>query len=245
MKGQRVIGFDRKILQRWLDFTFARVAEGESPDRIHSLLHQYLLGEIAGTAEKGAQYKTVTVLQRVWVRMPDALAPLRDDAVALWQEMPVPDPLVFHWGMALATYPFFYDAASIVGRLLRLQEEARLAEVTRRLKESWGDRPQVPHAARRILRSMVEWGVLQDTGTRGVYQGPMEPFSVAEPRVRNWLMEALLRGSGVRALPYRNLASAPAVFPFSWNPRLTDLRLASRLESARQGLDEDVVMLRG
>ena len=56
--------------------------------------------------------------------------------------------------------------------------EARLAEVRRRLVESWGDQA-VPHgAAQRILRSMIDWAVLQDSQQRGAYlQGSKEAIS--------------------------------------------------------------------
>jgi len=44
------------------------------------------------------------------------------------------------------------------------------AQAQRRIKEQLGEREAVSRAARRVLRCFVDWGVLQDTSEKGVYQ---------------------------------------------------------------------------
>ena len=69
--------------------------------------------------------------------------------------------------MALAAYPFWGAVAAQTGRLLRLQGTVAAAQVQRRIKEGYGERDTVSRAARRVLRSFIDWRVLTDTATKG------------------------------------------------------------------------------
>ena len=73
--------------------------------------------------------------------------------------------------MCIAVYPFFGTVADAVGRLLRLQGTAGAAQVQRRLRERFGERETVTHAARRILRAYIDWGILEETDQKGLYRG--------------------------------------------------------------------------
>lgn len=43
------------------------------------------------------------------------------------------------------------------------------AHVQRRVHEQYGERETVSRAARRVLRSFLDWGVLQETESKGIY----------------------------------------------------------------------------
>ena len=60
-----------------------------------------------------------------------------------------------HWGMCLATYPFFRDVAAATGRLLALQESAALSQIVRRMAESWSERTTATRAVQRVVRSFA------------------------------------------------------------------------------------------
>ena len=84
---------------------------------------------------------------------------------------------------------FFRDVAATTGRLLALQGEAALSQIVRRMAESWGERSTVTRAVQRVVRSFVEWGVLAESGDRGVFS-PAAKVVVSGDRVGPWLVEA-------------------------------------------------------
>ena len=235
-----IIGFDRKIRLRWLDATAEWTAQGLAAPAIRGQLERLLDDQVAGEGPHSARGKTMTVLLHVWAAVPDELAPLRNDGLALLHGRGGRDRLPLHWGMCLATYPFFRDVAAATGRLLALQGAAAQAQIVRRMAESWGERTTATRAVQRIVRSCVDWGVLVETGDRGTY-APAAKIPV--PGVGPWLLEAGLVGSGRREYPLRALAAGAAFYPFDMNLSGQEVRGNPRLEICRQGLDEDVVML--
>jgi len=58
-----------------------------------------------------------------------------------------------------------------------LQGEVSLASLRRRLAERWGDRSLMPQATRKVVRSMVAWGVLRDIKP-SLYLGRDRPVHV-------------------------------------------------------------------
>ena len=164
---RRIIGFDRKVRLRWLDATAEWTMQGLSVPEVRAQLERLLDGQVAGEGPHSARGKTMTVLLHVWTAVPDAAVPLRDDALVLLGGRTGRDRLPLHWGMCLATYPFFRDVAATTGRLLALQGEVALSQIVRRMAESWGERSTLTRAVQRVVRSFVEWGVLAESGDRG------------------------------------------------------------------------------
>ncbi len=131
------------------------------------------------------------------------------------------------------------------GRLLRLQGTAAAAHVQRRVKEDYGERETASRAARRVLRSFIDWGVLKETGDKGVYaQG--NGYQIENPRLIAWMVEANLCARMNGSASMKDLLDSPSLFPF----RLAHISaehvgsLSTRLDILRHGLDEDLVMLR-
>jgi hypothetical protein len=236
------LGFDRTIALEWLDATAAKVADGASDAEVRTYLMEVLKGEVAGTGAHGAIGKTVTVLSHIWSRVPPECAPLRARALRALPTVEAPDRLALHWAMAMATYPFFSDAAAVVGRVLRLQGEVSLPAVTRRLAAQWGDRSTMARAVPRVVSSMAQWRALQGTGRRGMYRPTLPPRSVAGP-LAEVLVEALLLDLNGRSLPLTHLETHPAFFPFSIRLTAHELRRSRLFALHRQGLDTDVIEL--
>lgn len=240
-EAQKVIGFDRKVRLAWLDAAADWVARGLCVEEARSKLDLLLEGEIEG---KEALKKTKTVLLRIWVLVPENLCPLRDEALALLPQQSDPGRLALHWGMSLAAYPLLWDTATVVGRLLDLQEKVSASQIRHRLIESYGERSTLLRAVRRITSSFVDWDVLRETEEEGVFvAGPT--YQVEDGRLAAWLVEASLLASGADSGVLPALARNPALFPFEigrLNGRSVEEN--ARLEFYRQGLDEALIALR-
>ena len=241
---RRIIGFDRKIRLDWLDAAAEWTAQGLSVAETRAQVARLLDGQVAGNGPHSARGKTTTVLLHVWTAVPDAAVPLRDDALALLRGRTGRDLLPLHWGMCLATYPFFRDVAATTGRLLALQGEAALSQVVRRMAEAWGERSTLTRAVQRVVRSCVEWGVLAETGNRGIFSLAAKTAVRRGDGIGPWLLEAGLVSSGRREYPLRGLVDGASFYPLDLALSVGDLSSSPRLELCRQGLDEDVVMLK-
>jgi hypothetical protein len=206
------------------------------------LLHDEL--SVGGQAERGNREKAITILMQIWVTVPPELACLRDTGLELLQQLSPEERLAVHWGMTMAVYPFFGSVAGSVGRLLRLQGTASAAQVQRRVKEKYGERDTVSRAARRILRTFVDWGVLAESATAGVYL-PGHVLVVTYDKLAVWLIEAVLHTIPNNTSALQAVIDAPSLFPLTLERLPTGALAASRrLEIIRHSLDDDLVMLR-
>ena len=118
-REHKIIGFDRKIRLSWLDATADWAAQGLPAAAIRTRLDRLLDGQVAGNGPHSARGKNMTVLMHVWVLVPRTLVQLRNEGLNLLDNRFGRDRLPLHWGMCLATYPFFRDVAATTGRLLR------------------------------------------------------------------------------------------------------------------------------
>ncbi|MCB1057758.1 MAG: hypothetical protein KDD11_19840 [Acidobacteria bacterium] len=212
---RRIVGFDRKIEREWLDYAAAQASEGLSSQDMRSRLWDFLdsrvsAGSSGWNSDRG---KVITVLMRIWGPGEGRYERLRQGAVAALGGASPQSRIALHWALCLGSYPFFADVARATGQHLALHGEAQLSEVRRRLVEGWGDRAVTRRATQRILRSMIDWGVLEDGPSRGVYvSGPVQP--VSEPALGELLVMGLLLAQDGEAIPAEKLRSHPAVFPF-------------------------------
>ena len=243
---QAQIGFSQRIRLEWFEQTANMILAGNDKTAINDSLQALLEDKVSvgGQAVRGGREKVITILLKTWLTVPRELEALRDEGLNIFQRLPRKERIVIHWGMVLAVYPFWGAIAADTGRLLRLQGTAAAAHVQRRVKEQYGEREAASRAARRVLRSFIDWGVLNETGDKGVYaQG--EQYSVEEPRLIAWLMEASLRSRVHRAAAIKDLLESPSIFPFQLAHISAEqvASLSPRLDILRHGLDDDLVML--
>ncbi|MBI5446561.1 MAG: hypothetical protein HY900_35760 [Deltaproteobacteria bacterium] len=236
----------QRVRLEWFEHTAQLVLAGLVRAEIEAELKTLLKDKlsIGGTAVRGNREKVITILLRTWVDVDEDLEPLHLDGLQLLRDLPLPDRLVVHWGMAMAAYPFWGQVAETVGRLLHLQGNVGAAEVQRRMRELRGERETVARAARRVLRAFNDWGVLVDSARKGTYRASSQ-VEVEQPGLAAFLAEAWLRGSGAKAAPVNSLLGSPSLFPFSLEPTaLAALARHPRLEVYRHGGDEQVFGLR-
>lgn len=238
------IGLDRLIRLDWLERTASLALAGNDANSIKAILREDLKGTFRSERSdvRGSIDKTITILLRTWLIPP---SPFREEGLELLKRFPRREHFVIHWGMVMATYPFWSGVAIQVGRLLRLQGTAAAAHVQRRIREQYGERETVSRRTRYVLRSFLDWGVLQETGSTGVY-GAGRTLSIDDPQLVAWLTEAALHARANGSAPLKDLLDSPGLFPFRIKPiQAESVRAASpRLDILRHGLDDDLVMLR-
>lgn len=242
MNRRATIGFDRRLDLEWLDAAAAQAQAGADPEEMRSSLSTVLAESQNGEGAPSARKKTVTVLNHIWGQAEGVAEDLRQHALAEMELAPPEERLALHWAMMAGRYPVFTDLAAISGRLLVLQDELTLAQLTRRMVDLWGERSTLERAVQRIVRSMIQWGVLKDTPTLGRYEVARSSRPIG-PRASTLLIHALLVDAEGAALPIDQLIGHSALFPFRISIGSADLRAAPQFNVHRQGLDMDVVEL--
>ncbi|HBY97805.1 MAG TPA: hypothetical protein DEP84_28335 [Chloroflexi bacterium] len=226
------IGFDRTIRLRWLDQAALLARELRDNEALREALFECLTHDVRG---EESRRKTVTVLARIWWRVPEEHILFREEAFAMVAQETPGARLALHWGMALLAYPLFRDVTAIIGRLLRLQGAFTLAQVSRRISADWGNRTTLKYAVPRILRSLSDWEIVEPTKEVGGYE-PCPP--ILSPRVGPalWLLEASLRARETD-VPVSDLLRSPELFPFALPVSPGDLLRSGRFQVDQQGQD--------
>ncbi len=241
------IGFSQRVRLEWFELTVKLILAGNDKAAVNEALQELLKDKVSvgGQAERGNREKIITILLKTWLTVPSGLESLRVEGLELLKHASRRDHLAIHWGMIMAVYPFWSGVATQTGRLLRLQGSAAAAQVQRRVREQYGERETVSRAARRVLRSYLDWGVLQETGAKGIYSAGATQ-AVDDFRLVAWLTEASLHARANGSAPLKDLIDGPSLFPFRLKPIYAEtlVTASSRLDVLRHGLDDDLVMLR-
>lgn len=247
MNGRKAqVGFSQRIRLEWFEQTANLIMAGNDRVTVKDFLQNMLQDKVSsgGQSARGNRDKVITILMKTWLTVPSELTDLRDEGLEFLKGSQRENRIAVHWGMALAAYPFWGAVAAHTGRLLRLQGTAAAAHVQRRVKEDYGERETASRAARRVLRSFIDWGVLNETSVKGIYeQGKQYP--VTEPGLIAWMVEASLHARINGSAPVKELLEGPSIFPFrlARSSAQQMASSASRLSVLRHGLDDDLVML--
>lgn len=242
------LGIKQTIQKQWMDRVLRLLLAGMSETEIRSDLDKYLATQkqSGGFGERGEKTYGIAIgILASWFSPSNEILRFRDAALPLAQELSEEMWLPLHWAVISATYPFWFNVAKQVGRLLNLQEQITQTQVFNRIKEQYGDRETVARNARYTVRSFVAWGVLKDTSVKGCYEKGLS-FSIPDQKLGILMLEAALyavpEGKGTLSL----LCNHPAFFPFLF-PTLTAefiARHADRIDVIRHGLDDILLKLK-
>ena len=120
-KRDDVIGIKQAIRLEWMQKTTNLMLAGVDAKKIREDLHEFLANKKGdGTeSERGKTSRTqvVNMLMNIWVSLDKQLLPFRDTSLEILRKNPSMS-LAVHWGMISATYPFWFNVALLVGRLL-------------------------------------------------------------------------------------------------------------------------------
>ncbi len=226
---KRRIGLDRELTLRWLDIAASLAARTPDKIELRALLMEALADDIPAHF---VRYKTCTVLIRTWLSVPPEQGMLRDQALALLQEVALEERMVLHWGMLLLAYPFFRDCTSVIGKTLFAEESVNRKQVSRKIVETWGDRTNVKRSVLRVFQTLADWGVLISDGSECYKARP--PRAIHSSGLSLWLAEATLHARQA-PIPFSVLTEAPEDFPFRLHLTFAQVSHADRLDSFREG----------
>jgi hypothetical protein len=231
------IGFDRFIHLEWATAALKIRAGVAQLEDLEVLLDAAQLGAAART-------KTRTVLNRLWLEPRAELVDYADRGVKIFRAHPEEPVAALHWGMAVATYPFFGKVAELVGRLSALQGDCASSEIHRRMSEIYGEREGTYRMTNMVIQSQAGWGAVDrvEKGKRVVH---LAPTVVDDDELTVWLIEAALRYTA-KPLAISSLQAQPVLFPFNLTQSLAYLASNSENLAVRtQGIGNQFVTLRG
>jgi hypothetical protein len=239
------VGFNQMVRLNWLEQTAELALAGYNASEIQSTLDNLLQTQISvgSSAERSSRSKTISILLKTWVKSPDQLKGFHDAGLQLFKELPTNEHIALHWGMVLAAYPFFELVACIINKLIKLQGNFSSNQLRQRIYEELGERSTLHRAYRRVLGSMVEWGILLEL--KSGYYTTASPLAVTNTQLISWLVEASLLASHTTSGLFQTLTKAPTLFPFEF-PSVSPAQLETnpRLEFSQQGLDQSVITIR-
>jgi hypothetical protein len=230
------IGFDRFIAPAWATTALKVRAGLAQPEDLEALLDAAGLGAAART-------KTRTVLKRLWLEPRVELLDYANRGAAVFKAHPDVPVAAVHWGMAIATYPFFGKVAELIGRLSALQGDCASAEIHRRMSETYGEREGTYRMTNMVIQSQAGWGAVV-RAEKGKRVSRLAPIVIENDELTAWLVEAALRYAG-KPLAISSLQSQPVLFPFNLSRPLAYLASNSEhLAMRSEGASNQFVALR-
>jgi hypothetical protein len=232
------IGFDRELKLDWLDEIVENVSKEKDSKVIKAQMSDYInkYDLVKGDAVR----KTIQVLNRIWLNVPEEHIQIRDEGRHLFHLINKDDRIWLHWGMSLIAYPFFRDIAEIIGMLHTLQDEVTMEQIGRRFTERWGSRTTAKRAINRVIRSMVWWGILQKTEKTGVYIFS-KPITTDQKDLQKWFVNVLILANNANVTPLDQVFNQPFSFPFRLTLDLYELKKSERLRFYREGSGLEMV----
>lgn len=237
------IGFNRNIFLPWLEAAARCRLESNSPQ----VMREWL-GDVVGQRIKSAENrrKAIDILVNIWFHSREASPTLYDEGLARFAIAQEPEQrLALHYGMVLLAYPFFREAAAVIGQLGRRGSQISSGELKRRLMATRGQLGSLDKAVERVVYSLRDWGLLENAGERHVYTVPSQQREVDDTRMQAWLLACALASHPAEELPYLDLVRLPELFPFRISLGLDALRASPHFAVSRQGGGWEAVRLAG
>lgn len=204
-----LVGFDRYVEKAWMDYVAKLAVDGKGLSDANELLEQYLSDSINGETSRR---KTKNILTASWIKSGEEEAVFKKNAASFFVYSSRAEQIAIHYGVCIATYPFFLSLGKILGRLFKLQDEVSNTEFYRRVIESIGDRDSIKRAAARYIQSLIEWGMIEQSGKAAVQIAPK--VRIDDPDLATWLYSSVLFSVDDERLSVDDVISDPVWYPF-------------------------------
>jgi len=230
------IGFSRYIALEWLNETAIYTAKIGDPEQVRRALNL----SINSHEGEEAKRKTIDVLTRIWTRVPEDHIHLRDQALKSLKETRPDEKIWLHWGLLLLAYPIFYDISNTIGRLLVLQGHVTTGQIKRNIIKDWGERTTLNKTISRIIQSLKNWRVLQNTNSNYILTGNKETNNT---NLQIWLLESLLKSDPTKVITLQEISRISPLYPFTINLNVTQIINSRRIELINQASNIQLLKL--
>lgn len=208
------IGIKQIIRLKWLDYILFELKQGKTSDDIRKELDVILAlwQNNDKMIEKGNITKKILIanLAKIWIDVTHDQKLIRDKLLKINTH----NTISLHWISISFSYPFWFDAASIIGRLLNLQSSFNHNQLLYRLKEKYGDRETVKRCTRYVLRSMLDWGCITEIDRRTGQYGRSDKIPVNNPAIISIFLDLVLTNFERDQILISEFYSQPSLFPF-------------------------------
>ncbi|WP_244895422.1 hypothetical protein [Evansella clarkii] len=212
------MGFDQKVLIHHLDYT-AKQSKKNTKTEMYAILDGFLREDITGAKSRK---NAITMLMKIWVNVPDELILVREEVLKNFNEFTKEERLFVHWCMTIVAYPFFKDVATEFGRLFQVQENISSTSISKRMKESYGDRRRVEVATSAVLMSMKAWKIIIP-GNNKTYMENQKVY-IDNPLLHALLLDTLLTVLESDTIYVDMATNHPLFFPFQYKLNLQQLK---------------------
>ncbi len=235
----KAIGFRRNLYLDWMDAAAACVAAGDDAAALRAHLDPIVAQKVASVENRNY---ALTILANIWLSSGERYPQLHGAALRFYTAATAPDDRRWlHYGMAMATYPFFHQAVRVIGRQALHKETFTLDEIKSAMIAGRGHPGGVAMAAERVVFSLRDWGVLT-VGSRKSILTPLSPrLATGDRDLQAWLLAVALSVHSGEELPYLDLIRLAELFPFTFTLTLDDLRRHPWFAVQRQGAGLDMV----
>lgn len=208
----KTIGIYHLIDREILDLVAELHSQGISRDQIKE--EAILLHARMGIGPKTSVKRSRPVF-KAWLSNPTKVS---EYATELYSSCEREEQLALHIAMLCRAYPFFIDVMSLVGSQLRLGSYVNQGTIRNRTLRSYGQGENVRQAVRKVLQSLITWGILHKTGTSGLYSpGKQSSLNFELSEV---MLSGYIEGSKAAAIPLTEINKIPALFPW----KVSDIR---------------------
>jgi len=232
------VGFLNYIRNDWLDATVSFYIKSCELESVKNELNSLIEPECP---KNEARRKTIDVLTRTWIRIPTELESLQQQALTFYDEIAPRHRLILHWGMLLATFPFFRDICFHIGSLAKIHENVKTTQIRKRMIENWSQRTTMIRALDRVIQSMRDWQILsQNASTLDL----KSPIIIKDSKLCLWFLEAAFRAEHLDSILFDKLMSLPTIFPFRLDVPLYTIKRAQNFEHHIQGINYEMISLK-
>ncbi len=226
--------FERFLRYVWAEHALDLAVQGGSPAALRPWLAKQ------GLQDDSAR-RTANILTWLWFPKDPRAARLRDEALALYPQIPLADHLALHWGMALCLFPSFRQSAQAAGRLIRLQGYFYKTDIVSRVLEKYSNQSTLKRAVERAIQTFTDWRIIEGQSSPRYTALPARALS--DPALATWLLRALLHAEPERYWRLDDLQRAPELFPFEIEQALPLLHADPHTTIHRDAAGEEIVGL--